>query len=97
MFEFGRERMSFEPQCAGHSGRIYSYFLPPSGLVAAAMDFAMMSSTQGDSKLIADLAAECPALRETQVVGIAGLAATNQTRLLGDMSHVLAVANPARL
>ena len=57
----------------------------------------MVSSTQRHGELIADLSAECPALRKAQVVGIAGLAPANQTRLLGHMSDVIAVANPARL
>ena len=70
---------------------------PPVGFIAAAMDLAMMAATQWDRKLVADLAAECPALRETQVVGIRWLATTNQTRLLGHMFDVLAVPNPARL
>jgi hypothetical protein len=61
------------------------------------MHLTMMSSTQGDGELVADLAAERPALRESHVVGIAGPATTNQTRLLGHMSDVFAVANPARL
>jgi hypothetical protein len=34
------------------------------------MDFAMMSTTQGHSEFIADLAAERPALRKPEVVGI---------------------------
>jgi hypothetical protein len=88
--------MRFEPQGARHNGRIYSYLPPPSGFIATAMHLAMMSSTQGHSELIADLSAECPALRESQVVGITGLAAANETRLLGHMSNVLAVANPTR-
>ena len=90
-------RMRFEPQRAGRNSRINSYLPPPSGFVATAMHLAMVSSTQGDGELIADLSAECPALREAQVMGIAGLATANQTRLLGHMSNVIAVANPARL
>jgi len=97
MFLTGRERMRFEPQSAGHNRRIYSYFPPPRGFIATAMDLTVMSSTQGDSKFIADLAAECPALRKSQVVRIGRLATTNQTRLLGHKSDVLAVANTARL
>jgi hypothetical protein len=97
MFLTGRERMRFEPQGASYNSRINSCFLPPRGFIAATMHFAMMSSTQGDSEFIADLAAECPALRESQVVGITRLATTNQTRLFGHMSDVFAVANPARL
>jgi len=89
--------MRFEPQGASHNGRVYTYFPPPRSLVATAMHLTMVSSTQGNGELVADLAAECPALRESQVVGIAGLATTNQTRLLGHMSDMVAVANPARL
>ena len=63
--------MRFEPQGARRNSRIHSYLPPPSGFVAIAMHLAMMSSTQGDSEFIADLAAECPALRKAQVVGIA--------------------------
>jgi hypothetical protein len=50
--------MRFEPKRAGRNGRSYSYPPPPFGFVAAAMHLAMMSSTQGDSEFIADLAAE---------------------------------------
>ena len=89
--------MRLEPQGASRIGRIHSYLPPPSGFVATAVHLAMMSSTQGDGELIADLAAECPALRKAQVVGIRGLTAANQARLLGHMSDVIAVANPARL
>ena len=92
-----RQRMRFEPQCAGRYGRIYSCLPPPRGFVATAMHLAMMSATQGDGELVADLAPKCPALREAQVVSVTGLATANQTRLLGHMSDVLAVANPARL
>ncbi len=57
----------------------------------------MVSATQRHGELVADLAAERPALREAQVMGIAGLATANQARLLGHISDVIAVANPARL
>ena len=70
-------RMRFEPQDACRNGRIYPYLPPPSSFVAKAMHLAMMSTTQGDGELITDLSAECPALRTAQVVGVAGLAATN--------------------
>ena len=41
--------------------------------------------------------AERPALREAQVMRIRRLAAANQTRLVGHVSDMVAVANPARL
>src|ERR1700676_3463172 len=89
--------MGFEPQRAGRNGWIHSYPPPPGGFVTAAMHLAMMPSTQGHSEFIADLAAECPALRESQVVGIAVLATANQTRLLGHMSDVISVSHPSWL
>ena len=89
--------MRFEPQRTSRSDRINPGFLPPRGFIAIAMHLAMVPATQRDSELIADLASQRPALREAQVVGIRGLATANQTRLLGHMSDVLAVPNPARL
>ena len=97
MMRIGRKRMRFEPQSARRIGRIHSYLPPPSGFVAKAVHLPMMSSTQGDSEFIAGLAAECPALRKAQVMGIRRLAAANQTRLLGHMPDVITVSDPARL
>ncbi len=48
-------------------------------------------------ELVADLAAERPALREAQVVRVRRLAAADQARLLGDESDMVAVADPPRL
>jgi hypothetical protein len=47
------------------------------------MHLAIVTSTQRDGELIADLTPHCPALCEAKVVGIRGLTAANQTRLLG--------------
>ena len=57
----------------------------------------MVASTQRNRELIADFAPQCSALRKAQMVGIRGLTTANQTRLLGDISDVIAVSNPARL
>ncbi len=57
----------------------------------------MVSAAQWNGELIADLAAERPALGEAQMMGIAGLAAANQARLLGHISDVITITNPARL
>ena len=89
--------MRLEPKRAGRSDRINPGFLPPCSFIAATVDLAMVPSTQGDGELIADLAAERPALREAQVMGICGLATANQARLFGHMSDVVAVSHPARL
>jgi hypothetical protein len=56
------------------------------------MHLAVMSATEGDRKLIADLAAERTGLRKSEVVGVRGLAAAHETRLLRDIAKVLPVA-----
>ena len=96
-FRTGRMRVRFEPQRTSQGHGINTNLLPPRSFIAVPMDFAMMPSTQGHSEFITDLAAECPALGESQVMGIAGLATANQTRLSGHMSDVITVAHPARL
>src|SRR5262245_9616092 len=52
----------------------------------------MMPATEGDRELIADLAAERTGLRKSEVVGIRGLAAADETGLLGDIAQVLPAA-----
>src|SRR5262249_28653979 len=52
----------------------------------------MVPSTERDSEFIADLAAERAGLGEPKMVGVRGLAATHETRLLGDIAKVLPVA-----
>ena len=89
--------MRFEPQRAGGNCRIKAGFLPPRRFIAIAMNLAMVSSTQRHGELIADLARHCPALGKAQVMRIRRLTTANQTRLLGDISDVLAVPHPARL
>ena len=81
----------------GFFGRINPGIFPPRSFVAAAVNLAMVSSTKRDGELIADLAPKRPVLRKTQVMGIGGSATANQARLLGHMSNMLPVANPARL
>jgi len=57
----------------------------------------MVSPAQWDRELIAHLAAECTALRNSEVVGVRGSATANQTRMLGDSLDVIPVTNPAWL
>ena len=64
---------------------------PPSRLVTAAVEFAMVSATQGDRELIADFASERTALSEPQVVGIRGLPAADQAGPPGDKPDMLPV------
>jgi hypothetical protein len=57
----------------------------------------MVSSTQRDGELIADLAPKGLKLRKPEVVSVRGLASADQTRLLGDESDMILVPNAARL
>jgi hypothetical protein len=61
------------------------------------VDFAMVSTAQRDSELIADLATERPALREAEVMGIRRLSAANQARVPSDEFDVISITNPAWL
>jgi len=58
------------------------------------MHRTVMPSTEWDRELIADLAAECAGLRESEVVEVRGLAAADEARLLGDIAQMLPVAIP---
>ena len=61
------------------------------------MKLAMMAAAERHGELIADLAAERPALREAQVMGVAGFAAADQTSLLRHEAHMVAIADASGL
>src|SRR5579862_7567210 len=88
--------MRFEPERSGCERRINPGLAPPRGLVAVAMDITMVAAAERDGELVADLAAERAALREAQMVSIAWLPTADQTGLVSDKPHMLAVADPAR-
>jgi hypothetical protein len=52
--------MAFQPQDTSGNGRINADLFPPCRFIAAAVDLAMMTTTQGHSELIADFAAKRP-------------------------------------
>src|SRR5262249_24843378 len=56
----------------------------------------VMPATERDRELIADLAAERTGLRKSEVMGVRGLAATQQTGLLHHKAKVVPVAIAAR-
>src|SRR5262245_4182543 len=56
----------------------------------------VMTAAEWDRKLIADLAAERAGLRKSEVVGVRGLAATDEARLLHYIAKVVPVAIAAR-
>src|SRR5215467_1667569 len=51
----------------------------------------MVPAAERDSELVTDLAAERAGLRESKMVGVRGLAAAHEARLLGDITKVLPV------
>jgi hypothetical protein len=57
----------------------------------------VMSSTEWDGELVADLTPHRPGLGEPQVVGICGASPANQTRLRCHEFEVGLVAEPTRL
>src|SRR6516165_2071193 len=84
------------PEPAGNLDRVDAGLPPPRTLVAGAVHRAMMPAAEWDRELIADLTAERARLSKSEVVGVRGLAAAEQTRLLGDIAQVLPVAIATR-
>jgi hypothetical protein len=58
------------PEPAGNLDRVKAGLSPPRPLVAGAMHRTMMPATEWDRELVADLAAKCAGLRETEMVGV---------------------------
>ena len=57
----------------------------------------MVAAAQRDGELVTRLAAKRPRLRNAQVMGIGGLAAADQARLVGDKSQMVLIADAPRL
>jgi hypothetical protein len=62
--------MTGQPEHAGVDRRIDADIPPPGVFIAATVHLAMMSSAQRHGEFIAHLAAQRPALRKPEVVGI---------------------------
>ena len=60
------------------------------------MDRAVMRTAERDSKFVARFAAERPRLQVTKMMRIGLFAAADETRLLGDITKVLPVAEAPR-
>jgi hypothetical protein len=80
------------PKLAGDLKGINASLLPPGLLVAGTMRRAVMRAAKGDGEFIAGLAAKRARLRESDVVGIRGLAAAQEARLLGHKPKMIPVA-----
>lgn len=62
-----------------------------------AVQLTMVATTQRHCKFVADFSRKRPALSEAQVMGIAGATTADKTGLIGNVSDVVAVTDPARL
>ena len=89
--------MLFEPKLAGRNRRIYPGAAPPVRFVAGTVDFAVVSAAKRDSEFIADFAAECSALRKSNMMRVGRQPTANQTWLQCDEFNVIPVADPSRL
>lgn len=89
--------MRFAPEPEGNDDRIDTDFAPPDGFDAGPVQLPVMSATERDRKLVADLEPETPWLRKTQMVGIGGLRSANWAGLLADESQMSFVAQPTWL
>ena len=85
--------MRLQPQSARRIGWIDTGLVPPRRFIATAMNLAMVSTTERDRELIADLAAERRYLGKAQMMGIGGAAAADQARLLGYRFDVITVTD----
>ena len=70
IFQTTPQRVVFEPERAGRNARVDTSIAPPLCFIAASMDFAMMTAAERNCEFIADLAAECPALGEPEMMRI---------------------------
>ena len=86
--------MRLQPQAASSGGWIDTNLVPPRRFIATAMNLTMVSATERDRELVADLAAERRCLGKAQMVSIGGPTTTDQTRLLGYRLDVVTVTDP---
>ena len=75
--------MGFEPKPACSLDGLDSVSRPPIDFHAGPVQLPMMAAAEGNRELVADLEAEPAGLRETQMVGVAGLASADEAALLG--------------
>ena len=79
------------PELAGDLNGIDARRLPPGLLVAGAMDGAVMRAAERDGEFVARFAPERPRLQVAKMMRIGLFAAADETRLLGNITKVLAV------
>ena len=88
--------MRLQPQAASRGGWVNTGLVPPCRFIATTMNLTMVSATERDRELVADLAAERRRLGKAQMMGIGGAAAADEARLLGYRLDVVTVADAPR-
>jgi hypothetical protein len=68
--------------------------LPPSLLIANAVEGSVMGGRERDRPLITDLSSESTGLGKAQMVGLGWRSSANNAGLCGDIAEVLFVADP---
>ena len=86
--------MRLQPQAASRGGRVDTSLAPPCRFIAGAMNLTVVSATERDRELVADLAAERWCLGKAQMMGIGGAAAAEEAWLLGYGLDVVTVTDP---
>ena len=61
------------------------------------VELAVMTAAERYGELVTDLAAKRPALGKAQVMSVGRFAAADQTSLLRDKAHMVAIADAPRL
>ena len=89
--------MRFQPQISRRGDRLDAALAPPSELIAVPMKLMMMSPTERDRELVADLAAQRRILREAQMMGVTRSSPADEANMLRHIFEVVAITQPARL
>ena len=89
--------MRLLPQSLGDFERLDVELLPPGGLVAGLMQFAVMAAAEGNGELIAHLEANGSGLAEAQVMRVRRLPTTDEAGLRGHELQMRLVAQPLGL
>ena len=77
------------PQLAGNRDRIDAGVLPPGGFVADTVHQPVMDAAERNCEFVAGLAAKRPRLHKSDLMGVRGLAAAQQARLLRHEAEML--------
>jgi hypothetical protein len=83
------------PQPAGNGKGVKAHVVPPGAFVAGVMKLAVMGATEGDGELVTHLAAQCLRLGKSNVMGVGGDGAADETGLGCDVAQVVLVADAA--